>query len=189
MPLSLILGCMFSGKTTELLRRIELEESIGRDVIVINHLHDASRSGDGYVETHSGKTRKCLMLSSLSQMKEVLPELFTSSVKKVVAINEGQFFSDLESVVMELVEYHGHIVIVCGLDSDFNRDPFMEIIRLIPHSDDIMRTTARCDVCRDGTEAHYTFRTTRGAERVQVGGSDLYRPVCRKCYHLLQSVS
>ncbi len=68
MSLSLILGCMFSGKTTELLRRIEREESIGRDVLVINHLHDASRSGDGLIETHSGKTRKCLMLNKLAQL-------------------------------------------------------------------------------------------------------------------------
>jgi thymidine kinase len=181
---------MFSGKTTELLRRVEIEESIGRDVIVINHLHDGSRSGDGFVETHSGKSRKCIMLNSLSQLKDLYPELFTSSSgMKVIAINEGQFFNDLESVVMELVEHHGHNVIVCGLDSDSSREPFMEIVRLIPHSNHSMRTTARCHSCKDGTEAHYTFRKTKQTERVQVGGSDLYIPVCRKCYHLLQSTS
>lgn len=185
MSLSLIIGCMFSGKTTELLRRIEREESIGRDVIVINHLHDASRSGDGLIETHSGKSRKCLMLTSLAQLKEQSIEFMNTP--KVIAINEGQFFPDLEIIVMELVEKMGHTVIVCGLDSDFNRDPFIEIIRLIPHANDIMRTTALCDGCKTGKEAHYTFRTSGGTERVQVGGSDSYRPVCRECYHRLSS--
>lgn len=179
MSLTLILGCMFSGKTTELLRLVEREESIGRSVIIINHTHDSSRSGSAIVKTHSGKSR---------QVDYEMNKLDTDFFKEIhdiefdtIAINEGQFFKDLEMFVMECITRKKN-VIVCGLDSDFRREPFVEMINLVPHANTLVKTTALCSICKDGTEAIYSKRIRGGEDRIQVGAGDSYIPVCRKCY-------
>jgi thymidine kinase len=177
---------MFSGKSTELIRRIEREESIGRKVVLINHLHDARRSGEGFIQTHSGKKKDCKMVESIKEFRATYNDILEDV--QTIAINEGQFFVDLEFEVLKLVDM-GYNVIVCGLDTDFHREPFMEIVRLIPHADNVIRTTAFCSVCRDGkTEAIYSARIIGGTERVLVGGSDSYQPVCRGCYRKVSCV-
>lgn len=182
MALTLILGCMFSGKTTELLRMVEREESIGRSVIVINHSHDSERSGDGVMKTHSGISRRVeYELSDLHDgLFSEIPELLDGS-GNTIAINEGQFFSNLNEFVLKCIA-KGKNVIVCGLDSDFKKNPFYEIVNLVPHANTLIKTKALCAICKDGTSAIYSKRIVGGESRIQVGGGDSYKPVCRSCY-------
>ena len=182
MSLTLILGCMFSGKTTELLRMVEREESIGRSVIVINHSYDSERCGDGMMKTHSGKSRRVeYEFSELNdKLFEQIPELKDGS-GNTIAINEGQFFSNLNEFVLKCISKSKN-VIVCGLDSDFKRQPFTEIVNLVPHANTLIKTKALCAVCKDGTPAIYSKRIVGGDSRIQVGGGDAYIPVCRGCY-------
>lgn len=175
MSLVLIIGCMFSGKTTELIRRVERHLAVQRKVIVVNHSSDSQRSGEGVIKTHSGRSISCCYASKVSEV----PHL---NDYEIVAINEGQFFPNLEDEVHELLRQGKH-VIVCGLDADFKREIFLETMRLVPHATELVKTTAFCALCRDGTIATYSMRTNKSSdERVLIGGDMDYIPVCYKCF-------
>lgn len=180
MSLTLIMGCMFSGKTTELLRLVEREESIGRKVIVVNHAIDSVRSGKTLLKTHSGKERHAeYEISNLND--DIIEDILIKNGADTVAINEGQFFENLGESIMKILSRDTN-VIICGLDSDFERKPFREITDLISHADHIIKLYALCGICKNGTKALYSMRTKGGNDRIQVGGSDSYIPVCRECY-------
>ena len=98
-----------------------------------------------------------------------------------ILINEGQFFNDLHECVIELVETHNKTVYVCGLDGDFKRNGFEQIISLIPLADEIVKKYSICKGCEDGTRALFSHRITKETE-VKVIGSDNYIPLCRTCY-------
>ena len=179
MSLTLIVGCMFGGKTTELLRMVEREESIKRSVLVINHMADSERSGKYLLKTHSGKERRIDY-----EFGEFTNKIFDDIKKRnvdTIAINEGQFFHNLSQFVLKFLE-QGINVIVCGLDSDYKREPFREITDLIPHANNLIKLYALCIVCKNGTPALYSKRICGGESRIQIGGGDSYIPVCRKCY-------
>lgn len=181
MSLTLIMGCMFGGKTTELLRLVDREESIHRRVLVVNHTIDSIRSGKSLLKTHSGKERYTdYEISNLND--DILEDILEKS-PDTVAINEGQFFKSLGKYTLTLLSENIN-VIVCGLDSDFKKQPFREITDLIPHANHLIKLYALCSICKDGTKALYSKRLKGGSDRIQVGGSDSYVPVCRKCYSL-----
>ena len=110
----------------------------------------------------------------------------------VIAIDEGQFFSDVKHFnstfvlkfiqVVEFAEYfanNGKIVIVAALDATFQRKPF-EVINLLPLAEKITKLTAVCVVC--SADAPFTQRLGGGSQVELIGGTELYRPVCRKCF-------
>jgi thymidine kinase len=113
-------------------------------------------------------------------IKEIMtPETLKSY--SVFLINEGQFFPDLKDCVMDLVETHNKIVYVCGLDGDFKRNGFSQIMELIPLADSIVKKRSICKSCEDGTPALFSHRITNETA-VKVIGADNYIPLCRKCY-------
>jgi thymidine kinase len=158
MSLTLIIGPMFSGKTTELLRIVERAEAISRTTIVINHSIDIRYTDiSSSVSTHTKRTHDCIPLDSLEKIFE--KEYYTILEKSsLIAINEGQFFTDLYPAVMKLVEYHHKDVVVCGLDSDYLRKPFMSILSLIPLANSLIKLTSLCSECRSGKEAIHSKR-------------------------------
>lgn len=176
----LILGCMFSGKTTELIHTVERYLAIDSKVLVVNHSFDKERSGGtGIMKTHSGKQFQCYYSDSIP-MEKVEPY-------DIVAINEAQFFDGdelLENVLQ--LRSMGKRVIVCGLDADFRQEPFANILALIPHATKVVKTTAFCIRCKDGTPALYSYRTAASESRVLIGNENAYQPVCGKCYQALE---
>jgi thymidine kinase len=99
---------------------------------------------------------------------------------EVILINEGQFFPDLYEVVIDMLKYKKKIY-VCGLDGDFERKKFGQILDLIPLCDKVRKLTSLCSLCKDGTAGIFSMRLTDEKEQTIVG-SDNYIPVCRKCY-------
>jgi len=99
---------------------------------------------------------------------------------QVIIINEGQFFADLYEVVVSLLSL-GKKIYVGGLDGDFERKKFGQILDLIPLSDKVTKLTSLCSMCKDGTPGIFSKRITRETEQTVVG-SDNYIPVCRKCF-------
>lgn len=182
--LSLIIGCMFAQKTTELLRRIRKFESIGYRVLVINYSKD-NRYGSNIIASHDVVTRDAVCIDKLAMIdKEV-----RSSHYDVVVVDEGQFFEDLYKYVTDWTDNLNIQVVIAGLDGDSNRQPFGDILKLIPFAEEVDRQTAFCAVCRDGTLAMYSKFTANCAKtistissQVVVGGAELYKPVCRKHY-------
>ena len=125
----IILGCMFSGKSTELLRRCNRYRAIGKNIILINHVVDTRT--DSSIKTHDGTKNEAIKLTnlmSLIQDKQYRNILYESSV---IGIDEAQFFDDLVEFVLA-IERLNKIVIIAGLDGDSNRQPFGQILQCIP---------------------------------------------------------
>lgn len=169
MSLTLIIGCMFSGKSTEILRRVRRYMAIGNTVTIVNSAKD-TRCVEEVVCTHDKNTIPCVKTNDISTVVDVNTD--------VVAIDEGQFFPDLRVAVEKLLEKGKH-VIVGGLDGDFRQMPFGEIPLLVPLADEIVKLHAMCMVCRDGTVAPFTKRTVEDTNQELVGAADKYMAVCR----------
>jgi thymidine kinase len=102
-----------------------------------------------------------------------------------VVVDEAQFFIGcLIPFVTAAVDVHGKHVVVVGLDSDAERNPFGDVLALGAHADSIEKKTALCRHCGDGTPAIFTKALANGSrkDQVAVGGAEMYEPVCRRHY-------
>lgn len=180
--LELILGCMFSGKSTELIQRIYKHHCIGNTVCVITYSKD-NRYGENAVRSHDRLSYKANVCEKLYDFYNNNKSIIEES--QVICIEEGQFFSDLFDFVVYCTDELNKHVIVSGLDGDYNRKPFENVINLISHSESVTKLSALCSFCKDGTKANYSMRTVDSEKRELIGGVDTYLPVCR--YHFLKN--
>ena len=171
--IQLILGCMFSGKTSELIRRIQRYKSIKKNVLFINYIEDI-RYGTDNIYTHDKIGCEGIYLDKLVSLREKISDY------DVFVINEGQFFEDIYTISIELCEKYGKDVIICGLDGDFKRNTFKyNLLDLIPYADTVEILTAYCSICQDETPARFSKRITNETNQ-KVIGTENYIPVCRK---------
>ena len=183
--LEIILGPMFSGKTTRLLEIYKKASFCNKRIMVINYSHD-KRYSDTQLSTHDLKMIPCTQTLNLNDLYNIHTNVDNAEVLKhdVILINEGQFFDDLLEWVSFLVNTHSIHIYVCGLDSDFKKNKFGQIIDLIPLADNIVKLTAWCVSCKNGTPAIYSHRISSEKEQCIIGSSN-YIPVCRNCYNSL----
>jgi len=175
--LELIIGNMFSGKSSELIRRINREKSINKKILVINYYLDNRYSNDS-ISTHDNTKVKCLKVNKLSDIPQGIIKDYDSFF-----IDEGQFFEDLYDYVINLVDDHKKHVIVSGLDGDSNRKQFGQIIKLIPMCDTVDKLRAYCNKCNNGNYAPFTKKINISDNSlIDIGGTDKYMPVCREHY-------
>jgi len=200
--LTIICGPMFSGKTTEVIRRINRARSIGLKTFVVHSQAD-TRYGKDHICTHLQHkipSHPCQNLDDLKRNPEYL-------AADILAIEEAQFFNHLYDFVVNQVDYGGKHVIVSGLDGDYCRVPFqcngtMDMLRLVPMADQILKLTAYCHRCLDGTPAIFSHLVRVKADSnenledieekikkeieenngVILGGLDKYEALCRKHY-------
>ena len=174
MSLTLLVGCMFSGKSTELIRRVKCLKSIGHTVLVINHSNDNRYSTVEEVVTHSGNAMKAIKTDTLDSVDVRDYDL--------IAIDEAQFFPNLFENVLKFLNLKKKIL-VAGLISDYKREPIGQVLDLISKADEIVQLRAYCAICKNGTLASFTKRISEETEQVVVG-VDKYVAVCRQCYQL-----
>ena len=174
--LKIILGCMYSGKTSALISIFKHNKLANIKTCVINYIDDV-RYDATKMSTHDGNKVDCLKFKNLSEIYET-PDLIKNMDSFI--INEGQFFQDLYDVVYSLVNTHNKIVYVGGLDGDYKMNKFGQILDLIPLCDKVEKLSAICSICKK--RAAFTKRTTSETEQEIIGGSDKYIPVCRKCH-------
>jgi thymidine kinase len=179
MSINLYIGCMYSGKTSLLIREYKRWEKIGKSVLCINYAKDDRYGNDDFMYSHNTEKAKCIKVINLS---DVPKNLLNSS--DIIIINEGQFFSDLINFCTEWCDLYSKNIIVCGLDGDFQRKPIGQINELISLCDDVEKLKALCDICRDGTPALFSWRNTNDRQQIVIGNN--YIPVCRKHYLQLQ---
>jgi len=170
MSLKIIMGNMFSGKTTELVRRLKRYKIIGKNILVLNSTLD-TRSPEEVLRTHDNMKFDCIKTNDLN-------ELNYQDVD-VIAIDEAQFFIGLK-VFVEKVLKRGKTVILTGLDGDYKQGKIGEIIDCIPLADKVFKLSAMCMECMDGTHGPFTKRIVDNDEINLIGGKDMYRAVCRK---------
>ena len=171
--LELIIGPMFSGKTSRLVDIYKQCQFCNIPVSVVNHSID-TRYHDTMLSTHDKVMIPCIKAKCIT---DILDTLATS---QVIIINEGQFFDDLYTTVVSLLS-QGKKIYVGGLDGDFERKKFGHILDLIPMCDKVTKLTSLCSICKDGTPGIFSKRITTETEQTVVG-SDNYIPVCRTCY-------
>jgi len=175
--ITLLIGCMFAQKTTELLRRIRRYKSIGYKVLIINYAAD-QRYGKDCIASHDKDTETAVCVEDLSAINQ----LVETGDYQVIAIDEGQFFGDLHDYCTRWADTLPVHIVVAGLDGDSNRCPFGDMLRLIPHAEEVERLTALCAVCCDGTVGMYSKRMIADDRLVAIGGAESFMPVCRKHY-------
>lgn len=161
---------MFSQKTTELILRVEKLVAIGKKVLVIHSSLDTRVQGN-VVQTHSG-TKK--IANHFDNIKEIPYKDYDA-----IAIDEGQFFDDIEDIIPFLDDT---LVIIAALNGSFERKNIGKIHKLIPHADDITFKKAYCALCKDIVCAVFSKRLGDNKEQIVVGAADKYMAVCRKCF-------
>lgn len=181
--IEIILGPMYSGKSTELIRRVSryrYRETRNR-IIIINHSSDKRPSSiDGTingnsVQTHCGRRHDAIKTDCLMSVLEEARD------HDVIGIDEAQFFPDLYDFVLEL-EQLNKVIIVAGLDGDSNRRPFGQILQLIPlcdGGDGLVKLTA---MATDGSPASFTKRLVKSTDQILVGATESYAAVSREGY-------
>ena len=179
--LELIIGPMFSGKTSEIIEIYKKCVFCNIPVSIINHIID-NRYHDSMLSSHDKVMVPCLQTSELNQLwtEESNPSYEILRKSDVILINEGQFFPDLYEVVVDMLNDNKKIYI-SGLDGDFERKKFGFILDLIPLCDNVKKLKSLCSLCKNGTPGIFSMRLTQEKEQTVVGSSN-YIPVCRKCY-------
>jgi thymidine kinase len=171
--LELILGPMFSGKTTRLIQHYKAYKFIGKKIVVINYSLD-TRYSETMLSSHDRIEIPCIFTSTLSDKSMWIDA-------DVILINEGQFFGDLLETVVEMVDVYKKQVHICGLDGDFRRQRFGTLLDLVPYSDKVEKLNAFCGICKNGNLAVFSHRVSSESAQVVIG-SDNYMPLCRACY-------
>lgn len=171
--IEVITGCMFSGKTDELIRRLRRTQIAGNKVAVYKPLID-TRSGNGEIVSHNGIRLPAIMINEPTEL------LRRSGKVSVIGIDEGQFFGDeLVAVCRELADRKVR-VIVAGLDMDFMGRPFGPMPLLMAVAERVTKLRAICVRC--GRAANYSYRLIQAPETILIGAKDLYEARCRKCF-------
>lgn len=172
MSVIVITGPMFSGKTTELIRRArEYKERHGLRVLVINHAKDV-RTAQNTVRTHDGVTYPAVHVHDLM--------LVNTRQYDVVAVDEGQFFNNLRTFVDIETRRWGKRVLVAGLNSDYLRRPFGEMPLLMSLADHVVVKHSTCSAC--SSPALFTQRLSENGDTIDVGGAEKYTARCRNCW-------
>jgi len=171
--LDIIIGPMFSGKTSRLVEIYKQCIFCNIPVLVINHSLD-NRYDDVLLSTHDQIKIPCIQTDQLTTILNKIMDY------DVILINEGQFFNDLYTCVQNMLKKQKRIYI-CGLDGDFERKKFGQILDLIPLCDKITKMTSLCSKCKNGNPGIFSLRLTNEKSQTLIGSTN-YIPVCRGCY-------
>jgi len=180
--IELICGCMFSGKSEELIRRVKRAEIAKQQIRVFYHQLD-TRQPENYIASHSGFS---LEAEAVEKAADILA--LVGGQTQVVAIDEAQFFDwSISEVCNELAD-RGVRVIVAGLDMDFRAEPFGPMPLLLAQAEVVDKLEAICMVC--GAPASRTQRLIDGQPAsyedpvIMVGASEVYEARCRVCHEV-----
>tara|TARA_B100001093_G_C26824619_1_gene1013450 strand:- start:284 stop:916 length:633 start_codon:yes stop_codon:yes gene_type:complete len=178
--LEIITGPMFSGKTSLLIKRYK-ELKNNHNCLVINYIHD-NRFNEGLnkLRSHDGDEIECISLYSLRELTENSEYLNRLHEVEYIFINEAQFFVDLKDMVLFILKTLYKNVVLCGLDFDYKREKFGEIIDLYSEATSIHQLTGGCFYCIN--PSIYSYRTSNSNKKVLIGGNNEYIPVCGQCY-------
>ncbi|XP_075231529.1 thymidine kinase, cytosolic-like isoform X2 [Lycorma delicatula] len=178
MIFKVIFGPMFSGKTTELFRRLKRYKFANYRCVIIRYEKDNRYSNDR-VATHDRQSLPAVLAAELKKVN------INYDAINVIGIDEGQFFPDIVEYCEEMAN-RGKIVVVAALDGTYQRLGFGNILSLVPLAESVVKLTAVCMSCF--REASYTKRIGLEKEVEVIGGAEKYMAVCRECHRLKNPV-
>ncbi len=174
--LETIVGAMFAGKTSELLKRILWAKHQNKKIIVIKPSID-NRYTNEKIITHNSLSHECYPMTNWETTLNKFQ--FTKDKVDVVFLDEIQFMDTKDTLSNVELILNNEIDVVCaGLDQDSRGKPWETSSMLLGLSDKILKIYGFCNVC--GVEATKTFRKTEGGERTKVGAANIYEPRCLK---------
>lgn len=182
--IEVICGCMFAGKTEELIRRINVLSYARKNILVFKPKID-DRYSTTEIASHAGSKLPCIVIS---EAKEILDHVNYDT--DVVAIDEVQFFDEDVVDICEYLADSGLRVMVAGLDKDFRGEPFGVLPDLLTRAEFVTKLTAVCAKC--GAPATRTQRIINGKPAsfndpiVLVGAKEAYEPRCRHCHEIVE---
>lgn len=172
--IEVICGCMFSGKTEELIRRLKRAKIANQKVEIFKPATDIR-----YHKTNIVSHDEHYISSTPVEHSQQI--LLLAGENEVVGIDEVQFFDlELPNVCDKLAE-KGKRVIVAGLDMDFTGKPFGPTAELLAKAEYVTKLNAICVVC--GNLASYSFRKSEEQSVVLLGEKNMYEPRCRQCFN------
>ena len=171
--IELILGPMFSGKSTRLIELMRKYVYKAKKTIMVKYYADQRYSQKSEVVTHD------LIKYDSINCKILRNSFDTFKEYDVIGIDEGQFFADLVEVCEELA-LMGKIVLIAALNGDFRMEPFPVIQRIIAKADKIKLLKAYCFNCHK--DAKFSLRIVQSNETVLIGAGESYKPACKECH-------
>lgn len=173
--LSVHIGCMFSGKTSALLNDFTRLNIAGVPGVIVKYAADV-RFSSTEVVSHCGTRHRAHLFSTLKDAEPLVRKY------RVIAVDEAQFFEDVERLIDWAAE--GHIVLVAALDATFEKQPFGNILCLIPHAEFVQKHQAVCMECGNQLAAFSKKITDEmpGDRSILIGGADKFVSACRKCF-------
>ena len=171
--IELIIGPMFSGKSTRLIEQMRKYVYKAKKTIMVKYYADQRYSEKSEVVTHDLIKYDSINCKLLRNSFETLKQY------DVIGIDEGQFFADLVEICEELA-LMGKIVLIAALNGDFRMEPFPVIQRIIAKSDKIKLLKAYCFNCHK--DAKFSLRIVQSNETVLIGAGEAYKPACRECH-------
>ena len=171
--IELILGPMFSGKSTRLIELMRKYVYKAKKTIMVKFYADQRYTDKSEVVTHD------LIKYDSINCKILRNSFDTFKEYDVIGIDEGQFFADLVEVCEELA-LMGKIVLIAALNGDFRMEPFPVIQRIIAKADKIKLLKAYCFNCHK--DAKFSLRIVQSNETVLIGAGEAYKPACRECH-------
>jgi thymidine kinase len=180
--INLIIGPMFSGKTTGLLnvlrKQIDKKKDNESRTVFVCHPYTSNEKRPYLI--HSDK--KCIQEYpfKIIESEKLDTELFLKLLNyDIIGIDEGQFFNGISKFLSRLVRWD-KLIFVAGLSGDYKQRPFDEISNLISISDSIEFKRAICLKCEKLAPFSHKKDNENG-ERIILGGSETYSSYCRKC--------
>ena len=174
--IEIVTGCMFSGKSEELIRRLKRAQIANQNVLCFKPVKD-DRYADEKVVSHDKNAQDSIPIEA---SKEILQHVEQST--NVVGIDEGQFF-DAEIVnITQKLALSGKRVVIAGLDLDFRGIPFGPMPALMAVAEYVTKVHAICPHC--GNLATHSYRLSDEKDTVVIGEKDKYEPRCRMCYSM-----
>lgn len=176
--IEVITGCMFSGKTEELIRRLNRARYARQSVVIFKPRIDVRYAPDSVV-SHSRQELAAIAIDEPHEILEHAAEI------EVIGVDEAQFLGPALVPIVERLANEGHRVIVAGLDQDFLGRPFEPMPHLMAVAEYVTKNLAICMRC--GNPADRSQRLVRRDATVVVGGTDTYEARCRRCFDPTQS--
>ncbi|MCF2490139.1 thymidine kinase [Dyadobacter sp. CY347] len=177
--IEVICGSMFSGKTEELIRRLN-RAKIARQRIQIFKPALDKRYHDENIVSHNDNSIRSIPVQTSVEILDLAENC------EVVGLDEAQFFDEKIVEVCTLLADSGKRVIVAGLDMDYMGKPFGCMPQLMAIAEFVTKVHAICMVC--GEVASHSYRLSPSNERVLLGETDLYEARCRRCFNLGEQV-
>lgn len=174
---TLILGPMMSGKTSELIRLLVRAQIAGKKVILVRPESDTR----DYL-THDRKDHQLQEIKATSLSN--IPNIFNYDV---VGIDEGQFFNSMFMGDVNALANRGKEVIISALNGTSEAYPFENVQELIPWSESIIKLNAICTKCGSEYGAFSYYKPGKKTEKVHVGGAEEYTALCRDCYNMMMN--